>query len=425
MSKLKELREQRAKAHADAVAILKKETITADDRTAFDKAMAEVDVMGADIERIVRSEKVAAEIAAVPLAGAEVRTTANTKEAREIRHKEVIADYLRGGLVGMSAENRSVLMSEYRDQAAGTQTVTASAGAAGGYFVPAGFVYEVEQATKYFCPLIDGGVVRVIETASGQVLPFPTGNDTANQAAVLAENVADTELDVAIGSISFHAYKYRTGLVRVSLELMQDSAFNIESYLAQRFAERLGRGYEAAFTNGSGVNQPTGFLTAIAASGASPVIAKGSAVNDGSANTGANSIGYADLVNLEHSIDPSYRRGAKYMFHDQTLSFLKTLLDKFGRPLWTPGIKDNEPDTLNGYQYVINQSMPQIGASNVTVAFGDWSKFVIRKVKDLQVLRLDERYAEFGQVAYIGFSRVDSNLVDAGMHPLNTLQQHS
>jgi HK97 family phage major capsid protein len=187
----------------------------------------------------------------------------------------------------------------------------------------------------------------------------------------------------------------------------------------------LGRGYETYLTNGSGSNAPTGILTAIAASGATPVTAAGSSANDGTSNTGANSIGYADLINLIHSVDPSYRRGAAFMLHDTTVRFLKTLLDKYGRPLWVPAVKDGEPDTICGYKYVVNQSFPVLAASATTVAFGDWSKFIVRRVKDLSVIRLDERFADYGEVAFVGFSRIDSNLVDAGTHPLNVLKQHS
>jgi HK97 family phage major capsid protein len=186
---------------------------------------------------------------------------------------------------------------------------------------------------------------------------------------------------------------------------------------------------ENYLTNGTGAGQPTGILTAIEASGAVPVIAQGSSESTGGAQTGVNSIGYSDLVNLEHSVDPSYRRGAKYMFHDQTLSALKKVLDKYGRPLWMPsgsGIgSDSAQDTLNGYPYVINQSMQTIGASSTTVVFGDLKKFHVRRVKDLSVVKLVERYAELGQVAFLSFARLDSNLIDAGTHPVNLLQQHS
>ena len=113
------------------------------------------------------------------------------------------------------------------------------------------------------------------------------------------------------------------------------------------------------------------------------------------------------------------------MFHDNTLKLIKQLLDKYGRPLWLPGIAANAPDTINGYPYVINQSMPTIAASANTMLFGSLQKFIMRRVKDLSILRLDERFAEVGQVAFIAFSRIDSRLVDAGTHPICYLQQHS
>jgi HK97 family phage major capsid protein len=317
--------------------------------------------------------------------------------------------------------------------------VTYTQGAAGGYFVPQGFVYDVDVATKYFAPLLD--TVQVLDTATGQPLPYPTSNDTNNAWFIIneASQISDQGQtpnygtvgtiptlqpgNVAVGNVVLGAYKGSTGLVRISIELLQDSAFNLEAFLKNAFANRLGRGYEVYLTQGSGTAQPLGIVPAIAASGVTPVTAAGSAVNDGSSNTGTNSIGYIDLVKLEHSVDPTYRRGAKFMLHDTSVRFLKTLLDKFGRPLWVPGVKDNEPNTILGYQYVVNQSFAQIGVSgNKVVAFGDWSKFLVRRVKDLQVLRLDERFADFGEVAFVGFSRIDSKLIDAGTHPLNYLQ---
>src|ERR1019366_6326805 len=176
-------------------------------------------------------------------------------------------------------------------------------------------------------------------------------------------------------------------------------------------------------------NQPYGLVPAVVASGVTGGTAAGQ-ISGGAGVTagvsGANSIGYQDLVNLIHSIDPTYRRGAKLMFHDQTLASFKRQVDAFGRPLWVPAVKDGEPDTICGYQYVINQAFPQIAASAPgVVAFGQWSKFVARKVRDLSIARLDERFADYGEVAYVGFSRLDSRLVDAGTHPLNMLSMHS
>lgn len=462
-SQLKSLKEKRATAHAAAVAELGKAVQTVESRTAADAALAEVETLSADITRIERADAMTKELASVQI-DPTVPAAAVDPKVVAAAYRASFMDYLcrgtndrprsavKGGANARSIELLNKVQmdmqragtQEQRDQLAGSQSITYTQGNVGGYFVPAGFVYDIEKATKYFCPLLDGSIVRVLETATGQVLPYPTSNDTNEAWTILGEGAQVSDQgttpnyptqgsapsgqpgNVLAGQITFNAFKGTTGLIRVSLELLQDSAFSIESFLTEAFAVRLGRGYEYYLTNGSGTNQPLGILPAIAASGATPVVAVGSSANDGVVgNTGANSIGYADLVNLIHSVDPTYRRGAAFMFADSSLRFLRTLLDKFGRPLWVGGVKEGEPDTICGYPYVINQSFPAIAASATSVAFGQWSKFIARKVRDLQVLRLDERFADFGEVAYVAFSRIDSRLVDAGTHPLNVLQQHS
>jgi HK97 family phage major capsid protein len=69
--------------------------------------------------------------------------------------------------------------------------------------------------------------------------------------------------------------------------------------------------------------------------------------------------------------------------------------------------------------------MPQIAASATTMLFGSFQKYIARKVRDLSIARLDERFADYGEVAYVGFSRIDGRLIDAGTHPISYLQQHS
>lgn len=459
MSRLKDLREKRAKVHADAVEILKNATATAEERGKAKAMIADVDVMTEEINLIIRAEEqereIAGEVRTTPVAGTPVPEKTNEQRGKDYR--DAFRSYLRWGMPGnryqrgakedevrllaSTRDRMNTLSMEQRDQEAGTQSITYTQGISGGFFVPAGFVYDVEVATKYFAPLLDGNCIDVFDTATGQVLPYPTNNDTNEAWTVLPEaaQVNDSATpnypggsapsanpgNVTLGQINFGAWKGTTGLIRVSLELLQDSAFNFEAFLTSKFAERLGRGYEWYLTNGTGVSQPKGILASISASGAVPVVAKGSSATDGTSNTGTNSIGYQDLVNLQHSVDPTYRRGAKYMFHDQTLAFLKNLVDKFGRPLWVPSVRDGEPDRVCGYEYVINQAFPQIAPSANTVAFGAFKKFKARRVKDLSVLRLEERFADFGQIAYVAFSRIDSQLVDAGTHPLNVLQQHS
>ncbi len=405
---LKQLYESRNKAHAYAVSMLQGEQ-TAESRQAFDAALL-------DVEKFTREIKEAEQGYYTP------RSHNHQKEAR---HAEAFGRYIRRGMEYLTPEQRQIL-TEKRDVGEGAPMNSHVGTYSGlGFFVPTGFVDLIEQATKYFAPLLDGSVVRVMETATGQPLPYPISNDTNQIATLIGESTQVAELDITASQIAFNAYKYTTGVIRCSMELLQDSAFDLEAWLAERFAERWGRGIEKDATTGAGTSGPTGIITAILASGVTPVIATGSSESTGGSQTGTNSVGYSDLVSLEHSVDPTYRRGAKYMFHDQTLAAIKKIIDKYGRPLWVPGIAVGEADTINGYPYVVNQSMDQIGAAKNTIVFGDFSKFIIRKVKDLSVQRLTERYADFGQVGFLGFARWDSNLVDAGTHPLNILQQHS
>jgi HK97 family phage major capsid protein len=398
----KQLREQRAQAHAEGLRAL-----ASNDKVAFDKAMTRVDELAEQIRK------------------SETRSTSTQYSLADQGHKRsfAFAKWLRGGDGAITPEEKRNI--EFRDVSEGNQLAHIGTYAGLGYLVPTGFAGKVMDATKYYAPLMDGSVFTLMETGTGNVIPFPVSNDTAESATIVAEAGTINESDVTASHILFGAYKLTSGVVKASIELLQDSGIDLESWLADRFGVRYGRGLENYLTNGVGTNQPTGLLYAIAASGATPVVATGSSESTGGAQTGANSIGYSDLVSLEHSVDPTYRRNAKYMFHDLTLASLKKIIDKFGRPLWAPGIAVGEPDRINGYEYVINQSFPQIGASNVTVAFGDLSKFVVRKVSGFAVQQLRELYAANGQVGFISNMRVDSNLLDAGTHPVNVIQQHS
>ncbi len=262
-------------------------------------------------------------------------------------------------------------------------------------------------------------VARILDTATGNPLPYPTSNDTGIVGELVGEGVQVATADVNVGHLVLGAFKFSTKLVKVSIELLQDSAFNLDSWLAEQFGIRLGRILNTKFTVGVGTTEPMGIITAATAG----PTATGSALNTGGSETGATSIGSDDLVALEHSVDPLYRRGGSWQMHDTTLKALKSLKDKYGRPIWVPGIANNAPDTILGYPYSLNSDMDQIATGKKTVLFGAFSKYIIRRVKELAVLRLVERFADYGQVGFLGFARYDGNLVDAGTHPVKYLVQ--
>jgi HK97 family phage major capsid protein len=266
---------------------------------------------------------------------------------------------------------------------------------------------------------------EVLDTATGQPLPYPTDNDTTQTGALVGEGAQVNTADVSLSQIMFGAYKFTSNMVKVSIELLQDSAFDLESFLTKKFSTRLGRISNTYFTTGlgSGSNQPNGIVTASVSSGQTVI-----GDENASAPDPTSQVGYTDLVNLEHSIDPLYRKGAKYMMHDQTLRFIKTLKDKYGRPLWLPGMAVAAPDTILSYPFSINNDMAQLGPSgspavgSKSVLFGPLDKYMIRRVKEMSVLRLVERFADYGQVAFLAFARYDGNLLDAGTHPTKYLQ---
>ena len=277
---------------------------------------------------------------------------------------------------------------------------------AGGYVIQDAAMREVEIA------LLQYGAMRqvstILRTDTGGPLPIPTVNDTTNVGALIAENTTVSTQDIAFSQLVLDAYKYTSKAVLVSVELMQDSAVNLPQLLGNLLGERLGRITNTHFTTGTGTGQPNG------------VVAAATFAQATTGNTTA--ITFANLIALYHSVDPAYRNNAKWMMNDNTISKIKLMTDSQGRPLWLPGLVDRAPDTILGSPYVINQDMSSMTISAKSILFGDFSKYLIRDVRDITLLRLDERYAEFLQVAFLAFMRTDGDLLNAGTVPIRGYQ---
>lgn len=414
LSKVRELREQYEQLVTKANALVNEGDITPEKRESFDKMMADAKAMQADIARIEDAQALEASIRNAMRMPENATAEAKTED-RSAKQSAAFRSYLIHGMAGLNSEQRSLVL-EQRDM--GTGGGNALQGTGGGYFVPVGFVNKVEDALKYYGPMLQTSTI--LKTATGQPLPYPTANDTAQTGAILAEAAQVSTADVTLSNLTLGAYKFTTNMVKVSIELLQDSAFDIESFLQQEFARRLGRILNTKFTVGTGTSEPKGIITA-AVSG---LTAAGSASNDGTGATGANSIGSDDLIGLEHSVDPLYRNGAAFMMNDATFKAIRQVKDKQGRPLVDPqGYTKGAFGTILGYPVYINNDMATIATTNKTVAFGQLDKYLVRQVKDLSIIRLDERFIDFGQVAYVGFARYDGNLLDAGTHPVKFLTQ--
>ena len=258
------------------------------------------------------------------------------------------------------------------------------------------------------------GVATIIDTDNGRPVPIPTDNDTGNEGIELAENTQTGTQDVPFGMMTLNAYTYTSKLVLVSNQLLEDSAFDISSFLAKTLGTRIARILNQRFTTGDGAAKATGVLTA-----ATLGYTAGGSTSSGETS----SILSDDLIEMEHSVDPSYRPGARWMMGDGALKTIKKLKDAVGRPLWLRGLAEEEPDTLLGYPITVNQDMPQPAPSAKTVLFGNFKNYYIRRVSGARVLRLTERYADYNQVGFVAFQRWDGNLIDAGTHPIKYLQE--
>lgn len=398
----KELRARRFKLIEDARALSKGETLSAEDNVKFDAMMAEADTMLAQIQRIERADDLHREtLEDLRNRGANNGTSTEQEKERADLEASTFRTWMRHGPSALNEAQRAVFNQRFQN-ALGTSPDTA-----GGFTVPQGF-----YATLIDAQLAYGGMIAeayVFDTATGNTLPIPTDNDTSNKGAILGENTQVSQQDVAFGAITLNAWTYSSKLVLVSNQLLQDTVFNLDAFLAGKLGTRLARIENDHFTTGTGASQPSGVVTAatLGATGAT-----------GETTT----LIYDDLVELEHSVDPAYRMGAKFMMHDTTLKIIKKLKDGIGRPLWMPGLIVKEPDTINGYSYSINQSMAVPAANAKSIVFGDLKNYFIRRVSGVQTLRLTERYADFNQVGFLAFQRMDGALIDAGTHPVKYFQ---
>lgn len=403
----KELRQQRAKLVEDARALVNKDTPTAEDSAKFDELMARADTLKAEIDRIERVESAEKELSErVELKAIAAGISPDQQREENALETAVFNKWLKGGYTALNGDEMQIAM-RHRVNDPGIRAAQAvGTDSAGGYLVPEGFWNQLEESMLAY-----GGVREVstvIRTASGNDLPMPTVNDTANKGAILTENTQISEQDVTFGSVTLNAYMYTSKLVRVSYQLMQDSAFDMAGFLAGALGTRIARITNEHFTTGTGTGQPKGVVTCASA-------------GKTAAGGQTSSVIYDDLVDLEHSVDPSYRRGARFMMNDAWLKAIKKLqvstTDE--RPIWLPGLAVKEPDTILGYPYTINQDMASgASASTKAILFGNFKKYMVRDVVGATLLRLNERYADYLQVGFFAYSRHDGDMLDAGTDPV-------
>ena len=413
--------------------------LTPEEQAAFDALVAQVNEMDARIQTLesevmadpavdagdapvqdnaTRSLPTLAELPPVPAASEPVKVNVpvpnivrDLNDRRAIRNRDLAlrgwalqptglcsAEHVRAANeIGFNLNNK-VLNLRLNENPGKETRAQSTSGSAGGYMIPTDLVRSLETALVYTCPIRQ--FANVIRTATGNPIDIPTVDDTSNNGELVAENTAYAAQDVTFSKVTLNAYKFTSKLVLASLELLQDSAINVGEILGNLLGERIGRSQLGYFTTGTGSSQPQGAVTGSSA---------------GVTAASATAIAVDDLLGLIHSVDRSYRDAGAFMMHDSVLLAIRKLKDANNLPIFTQSYIVGEPDRLFGYPVVINNSMESsIATTKKTVLFGDWSKFIIRDALDIQLVRSDERYMEYGQSAFVALARTDSKVTISG-----------
>ncbi|HEY9413786.1 MAG TPA: phage major capsid protein, partial [Pseudonocardia sp.] len=277
----------------------------------------------------------------------------------------------------------------------------------GGYLVSPQFRQKLVEVMKAY-----GGLAAEVDgfaTDRGGDVEYPSVDDTASEGAITPEAAAfATGTDLAFGTVLLKAYKYTsTGAdanagLRVSVELLQDSEFDIEALLARALATRIARKQAKDWVAGTGTGQPFGI--AHAGLTADVVLAAGNAIT------------YQKLLDIESALDPSYEQNAKWAFNKNTWQRIRALLDTAGRPLVDPqqssGIGGRPARELLGYPVVIDQGFPNMTTLNARWGvLGDLREgYTIRRVANFTMIVNPFTRANFGQVEYTAWERADGNV---------------
>ena len=383
MSKITELREKRAKVWEQAKAFLDErrgedDLLSAEDAATYEKMETEVVNLGKEIERLERQAALDLELSQATSQA--LKTVPGVGEKKQGRATD---EYTRAFWKHM--RNRGDF--EVRN------ALTIGTDSEGGYLVPDEFERTLIEALEE--ENIMRQLAKVITTSSGdKKIPVVASKGTA---AWVDEEGAIPEDDDAFGQVSIGAYKVAT-MIKVSEELLNDSIFNLESYIAKEFARRIGAKEEEAFLVGDGSGKPAGIFDDT----------HGGEIG---VTTSTANIKMDEIFDLFYSLKSPYRKRATFITNDATVKEIRKLKDGQGQYLWQPSVKAGEPDTLLNRPVRTSAYVPTIEPGAKVIAFGDFGYYWIADRQGRAFQRLSELYAATGQVGFRATQRVDGKLI--------------
>lgn len=387
MSKVLEMRKARGELWDKAKAFLDEHqnengVMSAEDTAQYERMEQDVLDMGNAIERLERAEQMEKEMntATAPiLTNRPERPNYESKKAERASdaYKKAFWNQMRGK--GNYDTRNALEVGELSE---------------GGYTVPDEFEHQLIQGLEE--ENIMRGLVHVISTGSGEhKIPIVASHGSGSW---VEEENQIPESDDAFSQITLSAHKFAT-MIRVSRELLNDSAFDIAGYIAHEFVRRAGAAEEAAIISGDGSHKPYGLLHATYGA------------ETGVTAASATAITADELIDLQHSLKSSYRRNACFIMNDATVAAIRKLKDGEGQYIWKTGLTEGAPDTIFNQKVLVTNSMPLIGAGNKVILYGDYSYYWLAEREGRSLERLNELYAVTDQVGFKLTERLDGRLI--------------
>ena len=359
----------------------------------YDKMTADVKALGDEIKRLEDQMEMDAVLSAPTSAPVQMNPAAQKKEAV---NPSATAEYSKAFWANM----RGDVSPDVRN------ALSVGTDANGGYTVPDEFHRQLIQALEE--NNVFRSLAHVIRTNSGtRTIPIAADN---GKASWVEEGNAIGESDLTFSVQTLSAYKLACA-IRVSNELLHDSAFDIAGHIATRFGVRFGNAEEDAFINGKGVSadptqtpsEPTGILTSLSTASVS--------------TQDSATISFDDVYKLFYALKAPYRQKAKFLCNETALLQLMLLKDNNKQYIWKPGLEIGRPDTILGHEIYTSTYMPAIegnatnDAGKKVLLFGDFSYYWIADRTNRTMRRLNELYAMTDQVGFVGTQRVDGKLI--------------
>ncbi len=402
---LQALKDQRNKLLHDAQALLLKDTVSAEDLVSARKMSDDASALE---ERISLLGGIGGELTEENRAVAPPRSqpgSGNVDVDQGKQNRSKFERFIRYG------ERSDICRFSGHDRAEQRDLLTS---AAAGAFVPQEFYPVLIEAKKAW-----GGILNELNmkpSDNGAPMKIPFSNDTGNLLTLDSEPSSMSELDPSLTAILLAVDNLKTDVVKVSLPELQDSFFDIDSFIRDQFGKRYYRGLTSLVTNGSWAGSPPA---------AQNIESITSAAVTGATSAASGAIAWADITALYGSLDPAYEIDAVFSMNSKTRAYLLGVTDTLGRPLYIPAPTAGSFDMILGKRVVLNQYLPDIATTNVAIQYGDFKQgYMLREVKPgLAIVRLNERYMDTLEVGFIGYCRAGGVGTNAGTNPIVNLVQ--